>query len=59
MDGAGPNDHEQTVVALLNDLDGLVTTRADGSSGMVRLISVQSAYAIDLVCIQSSRVGYW
>lgn len=26
MNGAGSNDHEQTVIALLNNLDGLVTT---------------------------------
>ena len=42
VDGAGANNDEETVIALLNDLDGLVATRADSSNGFTGLFIVVS-----------------
>lgn len=48
MDGARTDDNEQTVIALLDDLDGLVTTRADGLNGMTRLFLVNICFSPSL-----------
>jgi hypothetical protein len=37
VDGAGAHDDEETVIALLDNLDGLVAASADGFDGACRL----------------------
>jgi hypothetical protein len=46
VDGAGSNDDQETVIALLDNLDCLVTTRANGLGGTGRLFE---AIAVSLV----------
>lgn len=47
VDGAGADNNKETVIALLNDLDGLVATRADGSNCFTGLFIVVS-YILNL-----------
>lgn len=47
MDGTGADNNEETVIALLNNLDGLVATRADSSNGFTGLFIIVS-YILDL-----------
>jgi hypothetical protein len=46
VDGAGSHDDQETVIALLDNLDCLVTTRANGLGGTGRLFE---AIAVSLV----------
>jgi hypothetical protein len=45
VDGARANHDQETVIALLNDLDGLIATLANDFNGTVGLVTKSSVFA--------------
>jgi hypothetical protein len=48
VDGAGADHDQQTVIALLDNLDGLIATLANGLNGAVGLFMESSVFAANV-----------